>query len=157
MHQSYEEPPSISYEKVLEILFQNEPPKPNSIKFQLELEDGSPINNDDLFSCLRDLLVFGFKKFYGDVNGIVDLSKLKQEDFEKLNKYFNAIGFRLNYQVNSGMNANVVLFADIDDETHSSSNNQLYEKPSNGLSEQIMTINCKGKKYTFYFTLYTLH
>lgn len=142
------------------MLFQGEPPEPNSVKFQLESENGSPLNNEDLFRCLIDLLVFGFKKFYGDVNGIIDLSQLKEEDFEKLNKYFNAIGFRLNYQVNSGMDVNVVLLAVVDDEKLPDKDHHLFEehdrlrKRFNGLNEQVMNINCKGKKYSFYFTPY---
>lgn len=159
----YQQPPesqTITHDDASIMLFSDEPPAPNSINFQLELEDGSPLNNDDLFCCLRDLLVLGFKKFYSDVNGKVDVSELEEKDFERLNKYFNAIGFRLNYQVNSGMDIGVILFAGIDDEKLPDKDHHLFKEHShlrerfNGLNEQTMTVNCKGKKYIFYFTPY---
>ena len=73
-----------------ENLFCCEPKPPNSIQVEF---DGA--TSKDLFESFCLLFTFGMKKFHGDQNGVVDISKLSKSDISRMNEYFNSIGINL--------------------------------------------------------------
>lgn len=146
----------ITFKQAAEMLFGNEPPSPGSIAFQLEEEDGSPLNLSDVSTNLRDLLVMGFCRLFSNATGQVNLCELKDEDFYLLNKYFQGIGFNLNYQVISGIRMDRVerAFNATDKLPDLIDKKSERTKRFQGLDEYVLDINTGGKKFSFYFTPY---
>lgn len=95
------------------VIFSKPPKNPNSI--QLDFSDfisndqsNDPSSNleeypsdpsKELFQQLLMIFTEGMKYFYGDKNGKVDLSTITQNDFDKINKYFNSFGFKIFYNI----------------------------------------------------------
>lgn len=77
-----------------EKIFSKPPQDSNTIP--LEIED---MDMGDLFEFLLIVFTNGLKYLHGDSNGKVDLSKLSEEQFGKVNQYFNSIGFDSTYVV----------------------------------------------------------
>tara|TARA_Y100000389_G_scaffold186744_1_gene207432 strand:- start:46 stop:399 length:354 start_codon:yes stop_codon:yes gene_type:complete len=77
-------------EELGEQLFNTEPRPSNSI--QVEFTGATP---KELFESFCLLFTFGMKKFHGDQNGVVDISKLSKSDISRMNEYFNSIGINL--------------------------------------------------------------
>lgn len=73
-------------------LFDN--PVKESHSIQLETED---MDMGDLFEFLLLVFTNGLRKLYGNENNKVNLGDLSKEQFEKVNKYFNSIGFDCTY------------------------------------------------------------
>lgn len=123
----------IDISKLVDFIFSRNNPEPKSINVSFIEEN----NNDDeksLFEILLTIFTEGMKKFYGkNIDGkiIVDLEKLSDEDFQKINMYMNSFGIKCNYTVKL--------------------NNEIIEKKilinKNKLSDFIFTIKCKN--YTF--------
>lgn len=81
-------------------LFSSPIQDPNSFAFQIVIPDDIPENEKEKFCFEQLLLIFteGMKHFYGDENDEVDLSKLSEKDFNKINDYFKSIGYEVHYQ-----------------------------------------------------------
>lgn len=62
-------------------------------------ECGDELSINDLFCTLVEGFTEAMKYLYGDANGIVNLSNLSHTNFEKVNEYFNSIGFNINYEI----------------------------------------------------------
>lgn len=69
------------------------PPTPNSYPLEFEVN-----SLKELFEFLLQFTTMLCKHFYGNDSGNVDLSKLSQKDFEKVNCYMMCIGFSCNFQ-----------------------------------------------------------
>ena len=76
-------------------IFTNEPKSINSINITFD-----NIELKELFERLLEIFTKGMKIRYGDEKGIVDLSKLNNEQLQIINKYFNSFGVNLNFSVN---------------------------------------------------------
>lgn len=86
---------------ILEIahkLFREPLKSPGSIQIEFSHE-GENITSKDIFSQLIIIFNEGMKYFFGDQYGKVDLSKLTQQDFYKINEYFNSFGFEIHYDI----------------------------------------------------------
>jgi hypothetical protein len=68
--------------------------EPNCYPLQFDLD-----NIRELYEFLLEFTTLLFKYFYGDENEKVNLSILSQQDFDKINKYINAIGFTGTFQI----------------------------------------------------------
>jgi hypothetical protein len=80
--------------ELAEKLFSNSPQDSNTIP--LEIED---MDMGDLFEFLLIVFTNGLKSLYGNENGKVNLGDLSEEQFGKVNQYFNSIGFDTTYVV----------------------------------------------------------
>ncbi len=69
------------------------PPKPNSYPLEFEVN-----SLNELFEFLLQFTTMLSKHFFGNDGGTVDLSKLSQNDFAKINSYMQCIGFSCNFQ-----------------------------------------------------------
>ena len=67
-------------------------------------------NIKELFEFLLQLFEMLCKYFFGDSNNKVNLEALTDEDFAKINKYFNAIGFICKFDILPA-NANNINYA----------------------------------------------
>ena len=76
-------------------IFTNDPKSINSINITFD-----NIELKELFERLLEIFTKGMKIKYGDEKGIVDLSKLNNEQLQIVNKYFNSFGVNLNFSVN---------------------------------------------------------
>ena len=85
----------IELEDLIYKIFTNEPKPINSINITFD-----NIELKELFERLLEIFTKGMKIKYGDENGIVDLSKLKNEELIIVNKYFNSFGINLNFSIN---------------------------------------------------------
>lgn len=88
------EEPEIDFDDFLEELYKNAPKDKNSIVLSLDCD-----NFNILFQRLVSIFHFGTIYFFGDDNDKVDLNKLKQEDFQMLNSYFNSFGIEISYKI----------------------------------------------------------
>lgn len=88
----------------IQFLFSNEPLNQNSILLESPLEDLNKNINLHIFEQLLMIFVDGLKFFYGDSNGKVTFSELKKEDFEKVNKYFISMNYKVNCDIFPTMN-----------------------------------------------------
>mgnify|MGYP001295451193 CR=1 FL=1 len=87
------------HEEFIQFLFSNEPLNQNSILLESPLDDPNKNIHLHIFEQLLMIFVDGLKFFYGDSNGKVTLSELKQEDFEKVNQYFLSMNYKVNLEV----------------------------------------------------------
>lgn len=76
-------------------IFKKSAQKPHSIRLEFE-------ENDVEYMFKELVLIFtqGCKMLYGDSSGKVDLSKMTDSDFSKLNEYFHSFGINLIYNIN---------------------------------------------------------
>ena len=75
-------------------IFKESPKDPNII--QLELQD---MDMGDLFEFLLIVFTNGLQKLYGNDKDKVDISQISDEQFGRLNQYFNSFGFDCIYIV----------------------------------------------------------
>lgn len=76
----------------------NDIPKPaNSI--QLDFSENNGLTTKDIFEILLTLFQRGMIIHYGDEKGRVDLTKVSDSDFDKMNEYFNSFNFSVYYSV----------------------------------------------------------
>lgn len=80
--------------ELAEKLFSQPPQSSHSIP--LEVED---MDMGDIFEFLLIVFTNGLKILHGDENGKVDLGQLSESQFDKVNEYFNSIGFDTTYVV----------------------------------------------------------
>ena len=92
------------HEEFIKFLFSNEPLDKNSILLESPLEDPNKNINLHIFEQLLMIFVDGLKYFYADGNGKVSISDLKKEDFEKVNKYFISMNYKVNLEIYPTMN-----------------------------------------------------
>ena len=83
----------------IQFLFSNEPLDKNSILLESPLDDPNKNINLHIFEQLLMIFVDGLKFFYGDSNGKVTISELNKEDFEKVNKYFISMNYKVNLDI----------------------------------------------------------
>lgn len=86
---------NIELEDLIYKIFTNEPSPVNSINITFD-----NIELKELFERLLEIFTKGMKIKFGDENGIVDLSKLKNKELVIVNKYFNSFGINLNFSIN---------------------------------------------------------
>jgi len=87
------------HKEFIQFLFSNEPLDKNSILLESPLDDPNKNINLHIFEQLLMIFVDGLKFFYGDSNGKVTISELKKEDFEKVNKYFISMNYKVNLDI----------------------------------------------------------
>lgn len=68
------------------------PLKPHSYPLEFDID-----SLKELFEFLLQFTTMLCKHFYGDYDGIVDLSKLSVNDLQKINSYLMCIGFTTNF------------------------------------------------------------
>lgn len=88
------ETPEFDIIKLTKIIFSNPPKEPNSIHL-----DFTDFGLEELFQQLLMMFTEGMKMFYGDNNGKVDLTRLSENDFSKIQKYFQSFGFDVSYKI----------------------------------------------------------
>tara|TARA_B100000963_G_C22533796_1_gene628803 strand:- start:535 stop:981 length:447 start_codon:yes stop_codon:yes gene_type:complete len=88
-----------THSQFIEYLFSDSPKDKGSI--QLESSSIEPGKNIGLhiFEQLLMIFVDGLKYFYGNSEGKVTISELKQEDIEKVNEYFLSMNYTVNLEV----------------------------------------------------------
>ena len=93
-----------SHSEFIEYLFSDSPKDKGVI--QLESTYIEPGKNIGLHTFEQLLMIFvdGLKYFYGDSEGKVTISELKQEDIEKVNEYFISMNYKVNLEVFPTMN-----------------------------------------------------
>ena len=87
------------HSEFIQFLFSNEPLDQNSILLESPLDDPSKNINLHIFEQLLMIFVDGLKYFYGDTNGKVNVSELKKEDLNKVNKYFISMNYKVNLDI----------------------------------------------------------
>jgi hypothetical protein len=78
------------------------PLKPNSYPLEFDVN-----SLKELFEFLLQFTTMLSKHFFSNDSGIVDLSKLSQNDFAKINSYMMCIGFICNFQALTANNYNL--------------------------------------------------
>jgi len=88
-----------SHSEFINYLFSTSPKEQGEI--QLESSPLDPHKNKGLHSFEQLLMIFvdGLKYFYGDTNGKITISELKEEDIEKVNHYFISMNYRVIVEV----------------------------------------------------------
>ena len=92
-----------SHQQFIQYLYSSEPRDRGMI--QLESTYIEPGKNIGLHTFEQLLMIFvdGLKYFYGE-NEKVNINKLKEEDIEKVNKYFISMNYKVNLEVFPTMN-----------------------------------------------------
>jgi hypothetical protein len=93
-------------------IFSKQPKDPNSIQLDFSEFIGNVESNDDnnyeqypsspseeLFKQLLMIFTEGMKMLYGDKNGQVNLENITQNNFDKVNQYFNSFGIKVIYKI----------------------------------------------------------
>ena len=93
-----------NHQEFITFLFSNEPLKENSILLESPLENSTKNINLHIFEQLLMIFVDGLKFFYGDSDGKVTISKLKKEDFDKVNQYFISMNYKVNLDIFPSIN-----------------------------------------------------
>ena len=93
-----------SHSEFINYLFSTSPKEKGEI--QLESPPLDPHKNKGLHNFEQLLMIFvdGLKYFYGDTNGKITISELKEEDIEKVNQYFISMNYRVIVEVFKTMN-----------------------------------------------------
>jgi len=88
-----------SHDEFIKFLFGQEPKEKDSI--QLEIPDIPENKNVHLhiYEQLLQIFVDGLKFFFSNKEGKVDVTKLKEEDIYKIQKYFESMNFRSKVEV----------------------------------------------------------
>ena len=93
-----------SHSQFIEYLFSDSPKERGSIQLESTyIELGKNIGLHT-FEQLLMIFVDGLKYFYGNSEGKVNISELKQEDIEKVNEYFLSMNYKVNLEVFPTMN-----------------------------------------------------
>ena len=127
----------IDIAKLIDYIFSKNNPQPNSIQVSF-IEENENDDIESLFEIILTVFTEGMKKFYGqNINGniIVDLEKLQDKDFQKINTYMNSFGINCTYKAFS--------------------NDEVIEQSivinKKVLSDYIFTIKCKNFTYSIIF------
>ena len=94
------------HEEFIQYLFSDSPKEKGEISLELPLPEGSEKCKNiglHLFEQLLMIFVDGLKYFYGKDNK-VDINKLSEEDFEKVNEYFISMNYSVDLKVFETMN-----------------------------------------------------
>ena len=94
------------HEEFIQYIFSDSPKEKGEIKLELPLPEGSEKCKNiglHLFEQLLMIFVDGLKYFYGK-DGKVDINKLSEEDFEKVNEYFISMNYSVDLKVFETMN-----------------------------------------------------
>lgn len=78
-------------------IFSNSIQPANSI--QLDFSESEDLTTKDIFEILLIMFQQAMIIHYGDRNGRVDLSKITETDFNKIDKYFNSFDFTVRYEI----------------------------------------------------------
>lgn len=79
---------------IAEMLFKKNPDNCSPIRLQFD-----QCSLEELHNSLLQIFTSGMKHFYGDHNGVVNLKKLSNDDFNFINKFFNIIGFSVHFKI----------------------------------------------------------
>ena len=88
-----------NHEEFIKFLFSNEPLKENSILLESPLENSEKNTNLHIFEQLLMIFVDGLKFFFGNEHGKVNISELTIEDFNKVNKYFISMNYKVKLDI----------------------------------------------------------
>jgi hypothetical protein len=94
------------HEEFIQYLFSDSPKEKGEISLELPLPEGSEKCKNiglHIFEQLLMIFVDGLKYFYGKDNK-VDINKLSEEDFEKVNEYFISMNYSVDLKVFETMN-----------------------------------------------------
>ena len=92
-----------SHQQFIQYLYSSEPRDRGMIQLESTyIEEGKNLGLHT-FEQLLMIFVDGLKFFYGE-NEKVDINKLKEEDIEKVNKYFISMNYKVNLEVFPTMN-----------------------------------------------------
>ena len=94
------------HEEFIQYLFSDSPKEKGEISLELPLPEGSEKCKNiglHIFEQLLMIFVDGLKYFYGKDNK-VDINKLAEEDFEKVNEYFISMNYSVTLKVFETMN-----------------------------------------------------
>ena len=128
----------IDISNFIEMIYSKDPQPPKSI-FASFVDENSNDDLEGLFQILLVIFTDGMKKFYGkNDNGIlkVDLEKLTEKDFTKINQYMNSFGIECKYLVEPLDNL---------------SNDIIIPEIKNNLSDYFFKINCQNFSFTIIF------
>lgn len=81
-------------DQIVERLFSQPVQPPNSI--QMVFPDSS---KEDAFKQLLLIFAEGMKYFFAGEDGKVDLAKISESEFQKVNEYFKSFGYQVLYQL----------------------------------------------------------
>lgn len=91
-----------SIEQLIQTLFSNDPPPPNSFNIELSIDESLDINDEvsqqlakQQSEILMNFFVSGCEIIYGEP---VNPSKLSQIQIDHMNKYIHALGFHTNFE-----------------------------------------------------------
>ena len=115
---------------------------PNSYNIKFELD-----NVKELFEFLLELFTKLSKYYFGDENGQVNLELLSVDDFDIINKYFNAIGFKSNFEILPA-NAENLNYA------HHNRFDRIEITPTTPIDSLIFGLKCKATLYIISFSKY---
>jgi len=82
--------------EITHAIFSKPPSESNSI--HLDFSDFK-LDPEALFKELLTMFTEGMKILYGDTNGRVNLTKLTEDDFFRVNQYFNSFGYKVSYSI----------------------------------------------------------
>ena len=82
--------------EITHAIFSKLPNEPNSI--HLDFTEFK-LDSEALFKELLMMFTEGMKILHGDKNGKVDLTKLDENDFFKINQYFRSFGYKVSYNI----------------------------------------------------------
>ena len=94
------------HEEFIQYLYSDSPKEKGEISLELPLPEGSEKCKNiglHIFEQLLMIFVDGLKYFYGKDNK-VDINKLSEEDFEKVNEYFISMNYSVDLKVFETMN-----------------------------------------------------
>ena len=84
---------TIYIDDMINTIFSNEPQDIKSIQLSFDVND-----EYELFKILVDILTSGLKILFGDENKKVNINRITENDFKKIEKYFNSFGFDIKYK-----------------------------------------------------------
>ena len=81
-------------------IFNIPPEEPNSYGLQFENQFSKDDDVDEaVFKVLTTILIEGLKIHYADQNGVVDLTKLTNQNFELMGQYIRSLGYETIFYV----------------------------------------------------------
>jgi len=92
-----------SHDDFIQYLFSDSPKEKGEVVLELPLLDEDKNIGLHIFEQLLMIFVDGLKYFYGE-NEKVDISKLTEENIQKVNEYFVSMNYKVNLEVFSTMN-----------------------------------------------------
>ena len=92
IRREYEEK-DLDIEEIFNEVIHKETLEPKSYPLEFEVD-----SLKELFEFLLQFVTMLCKHFHGDANNQVDLNRLTENDFKKINEYIMCIGFTCNFQ-----------------------------------------------------------